>query len=160
MNSSCRTSSLFPLGLSFHCGKYSLLHLLQIISAYACDTLNTLRRSVYRWALGTNGVAGLAPFSRKWFGVKANKSSGSSLTLVNVLEFNICSTRHIVVYNISSANVLFPANIAFLQPPTMRSQTPPKCGAPECWTSIFFAFEPKTAQYLIDSKLLSILAFL
>ena len=31
-----------------HCGKDSVFHLLQIISAYACDILNTVRRTVYR----------------------------------------------------------------------------------------------------------------
>ena len=39
--------SNFFLDLSFHCGKNSLFHLLQIMSTYACDTLNALLSDLY-----------------------------------------------------------------------------------------------------------------
>ena len=39
-----------------------------------------------------------ARLSRKWFGVRASKSSGSLLAEVRGRAFNTCSTRHLVVF--------------------------------------------------------------
>ena len=64
-------------------------------------------------------------------GGQSSKSLTSELTGVRGLAFNVWSTMQIVVGKTSSVTDLFPntANIAFLQPLTNRSHTPPNWGA-------------------------------
>ena len=129
---STRSSSVAHLDLTFHSGRYSFAHLLQIIWFYAWDTLYILRQSTYLTASRIKGSAITGRPNREWFGVNASRSSRLSLTGVNGLAFNVCSTKHIVVVSSDNVSCRFPriANIAFLQLRTSLSQIPPKCGAP------------------------------
>ena len=115
--------------LTFYFGRYSFAHLLQTIWLYAWATLYILR---HVHASGIKGSANTGCPNRKWLGVIASRSSGSSLTRVKGLAFSVCSTKHIVVVNTGNVRRLFPriSNMAFLQLRTSLSQIPRKCRAP------------------------------
>ena len=110
-------SSFDHFDLCFPWGRYSRVHLFQIMSAYDWAVLNNFFMS---WSHPMDDIKGPLAFSwrnRKWFCVRFFKSSvtyyfhlllttyyfqGSSLTTFKGLAFWVCSTRHMVVLSTSS----------------------------------------------------------
>ena len=101
---------------------------------------------------GFNGAFVFFRPSKKWFGVSAISSSGSSLTAVRGLALSVCSTRHVVVLSTPSLRLRLSNNaiMTFLRLWISLSQISPKCGAPG---------ELDFQTFLFCAKSLSILAF-
>ena len=129
---STRSSSVAHLECTFLFGTYYFGHLFQIIWLYAWATLFILQQSTYLTASGIKRSANTARSNRKWLGVYASRSSGSSLTRVKGLPFSFCLTKHIVVASTGNVIHRFPrlANMALLQLRTSLSKIPPNFGAP------------------------------
>ncbi|KFD46218.1 hypothetical protein M513_12918 [Trichuris suis] len=126
-------ADLFSRGPRINVGTYSCIHFRQNQSRTACARRHCFLEFISCGVIRSNGMLLCGRPRRKWFGVKASPSSGSSLTRVSGLLFSTFSVSTTTVCSTSSVircpcSVVCIANFAER---IRRSHAPPKCGAAE-----------------------------